>query len=59
MFVGLTGLAIAFNTLLLLAALAVFFAIIRVGVVAREETYLEHKFGDAYCVYKARVRRWL
>lgn len=59
MFVGLTGLAVAFNTLWVLAALVVFFAIIRFGVVAREEAYLERKFGAAYRDYKAHVRRWL
>ena len=59
MFVGLAGLAVAFNTLWLLVALVAFFAIVRFGVVAREETYLERKFGDAYRDYKARVRRWL
>jgi protein-S-isoprenylcysteine O-methyltransferase Ste14 len=32
---------------------------IRYGVVAREEAYLERRFGDAYGDYKARVRRWL
>jgi protein-S-isoprenylcysteine O-methyltransferase Ste14 len=32
---------------------------IRYGVVAREEAYLERRFGDAYGNYKARVRRWL
>ena len=32
---------------------------IRFGVVAREEAYLERRFGDAYQAYKARVRRWL
>jgi protein-S-isoprenylcysteine O-methyltransferase Ste14 len=32
---------------------------IRYGVAAREEAYLERRFGDAYRDYKARVRRWL
>lgn len=32
---------------------------IRYGVVAREEAYLERRFGDAYRDYKARARRWL
>ncbi len=29
------------------------------GVISREETYLEAKFGDAYIGYKGRVRRWI
>ena len=32
---------------------------LRYAIVAREETYLERRFGDAYRDYKARVRRWL
>ena len=32
---------------------------VRYGVVAREEAYLERRFGDAYLDYKRRVRRWL
>jgi protein-S-isoprenylcysteine O-methyltransferase Ste14 len=42
--------------LILTAPLAV---TIRYGVIAREEAYLERRFGDAYRDYKARVRRWL
>jgi len=59
MLVGLAGLAVAFDTLWLLVTLVPFFAIIRFGVVAREEAYLDRKFGDAYRSYRARVRRWL
>ena len=32
---------------------------IRYGVVAREEAYLERRFGDTYRDYRAHVRRWL
>lgn len=33
--------------------------VIRYGVIAREERYLEAKFGAEYLAYKGRVRRWL
>jgi protein-S-isoprenylcysteine O-methyltransferase Ste14 len=59
MFLGLIGLAIALNTLWLLVVMVLFALILRYGVVAREEAYLERKFGDAYRGYRSRVRRWL
>lgn len=34
-------------------------AVIRYGVIAREEAYLEARFNTAYVDYKNRVRRWL
>jgi len=59
MIVGLIGLAIAFDSLWLLVALMPFALVIRYGVVAREEAYLERKFGDVYRRYHSHVRRWL
>ena len=59
MFGGLIGLGIAFDNLWLPLMLVPFAFIIRYGVVAREEAYLERKFGDAYRSYRQRVRRWL
>lgn len=57
MFLGLAGLAVAFDTLWLLMTLVVFALVLRYGVVAREELYLERKFGSGYLDYKSRVRR--
>jgi protein-S-isoprenylcysteine O-methyltransferase Ste14 len=59
MFLGQTGLAVGFNSLWLLATLVAFYLVVRYGVVAREEAYLERKFGGAYLDYKSRIRRWL
>jgi protein-S-isoprenylcysteine O-methyltransferase Ste14 len=59
MFLGLIGLAVAFDSLWLLTMLVPFALVIRYGVVAREEAYLERKFGDPYRGYRSRVRRWL
>ena len=59
MFVVYGGIGVAARslwTLLLTLPLAI---TIRYGVVAREEAYLERRFGDAYGDYKVRVRRWL
>ncbi len=46
MFLGLIGLAVAFDSLWLIVLLVPFYLVIRYGVVAREEAYLEGKFGD-------------
>jgi protein-S-isoprenylcysteine O-methyltransferase Ste14 len=59
MFLGLIGLAAGFNSIWILAALIPFCIVVRYGVVAREEAYLERKFGDGYLGYKSRVRRWI
>jgi len=42
-----------------LALLIPTLAVIRYGVIAREEEYLERKFGEAYRRYRSVVRRWL
>jgi protein-S-isoprenylcysteine O-methyltransferase Ste14 len=59
MFLVYAGIGIAaLNPWILILTLPLAIAI-RYGIVAREETYLERRFGDAYRTYKARVRRWL
>jgi protein-S-isoprenylcysteine O-methyltransferase Ste14 len=58
MLLGQTGIAIGFDNLWVLAMLVPFYLVIRYGVVAREEAYLERKFGDVYLGYKSPFRRW-
>jgi protein-S-isoprenylcysteine O-methyltransferase Ste14 len=55
MFLGLIGLAIAFDNLWLLIILVPFALVIRYGALAREEAYLGRKFGDVYYSYRSRV----
>jgi protein-S-isoprenylcysteine O-methyltransferase Ste14 len=43
----------------LLATLAAGVTIVATVVVAREERYLEERFGATYVAYKGSVRRWL
>lgn len=63
MYVGLTiaqiGIGFALNAGWLLIALIPTLIIMRQLVIAREERYLEAKFGAEYTAYKATVRRWL
>ena len=56
---GMIGLMLAFDTLWILITAVPLYFVIRFGVVAREEAYLERKFGAPYLEYKSRVRRWL
>lgn len=53
------GIAIAVNSVWLLATLVGAVALIHYVVIPREEQYLERKFGAQYLDYKAAVRRWL
>lgn len=55
-YLGLAALADSLWVLVLVAPLLI---VLRYGVIAREEAYLEAKFGEPYRAYKARVRRWL
>lgn len=63
LYVGLMGLLLGigliFNTWWGVLALVPVFLILHSGVVLREETYLERKFGEPYRTYKASVRRYL
>ena len=59
MFLIYAGIAIAVRSPWLLILTLPLFVTMRYGVVAREEAYLEQRFGEAYRAYKAHVRRWL
>jgi protein-S-isoprenylcysteine O-methyltransferase Ste14 len=53
------GIALVTNAPWVLVVLPVAIAVIDRGVIAREERYLERKFGTPYVDYKRRVRRWI
>ena len=53
------GIAVAADNAWVLLLLAPTLIVIRYGVIAREERYLERKFGAGYLAYKNRVGRWL
>ena len=53
------GIALMVNSAWMLAGLVPAAVVLRYGVIAREERYLERKFGEQYRHYLGRVRRWL
>jgi protein-S-isoprenylcysteine O-methyltransferase Ste14 len=53
------GIAVMSSAVWVLLPLPVVLAVIDRGVIAREERYLERKFGDEYLSYKRSVRRWV
>lgn len=58
MFLMYAGIGASVRGLWILILLLPLAAVIRYGVVAREEAYLERRFGDPYRSYKAQVHRW-
>jgi protein-S-isoprenylcysteine O-methyltransferase Ste14 len=63
LYVGLTcffvGLTLAFDTGWGFVVLVPLLVVMHFGVVRREESYLERKFGEEYRQYRGRVRRYL
>ena len=53
------GLAIGLNAWWAVALTPILIWIVQIGVIAREEGYLEKKFGNEYARYKQQVRRWI
>jgi protein-S-isoprenylcysteine O-methyltransferase Ste14 len=53
------GLALLLGVIWSLAFLPAVLLMVDRLVIAREERYLEAKFGEEYRTYKGRVRKWL
>jgi protein-S-isoprenylcysteine O-methyltransferase Ste14 len=53
------GIGLLWCDLVPIALTLPFAVVLQAGVIAREERYLEAKFGEAYTAYRRRVRRWL
>lgn len=59
MTVLVAGIGLAVHTLWVLVMLVPVWAVMRYGVIAREEAYLERRFGEDYRRYRRSVRRWI
>lgn len=63
MYLGFTllylGISVWVNTVWPLLPLPLILLTMQYGVVAREEGYMERRFGEDYRQYRTRVRRWL
>lgn len=59
MIVLLLGIGVMVDSAWMMAMAIPFALVLRFGVIAREERYLEAKFGDSYRAYRASVRRWI
>ena len=53
------GIGVAVDGIWLIVMLAPTLIVMHYGVIAREERYLEAKFGGQYLKYKRSVRRWI
>ena len=59
MIVLLLGIGVMVDSVWIVVLAVPFALVLRYGVIAREERYLEAKFGDSYRGFRARVRRWI
>jgi protein-S-isoprenylcysteine O-methyltransferase Ste14 len=55
----LLGVGVMVDSAWILTMAIPFALVIRYGVIAREERYLEAKFGESYRRFRASVRRWI
>jgi len=53
------GLAVAIDSVWVAVLVIPVLIILTIGVISREERYLERKFGEEYLAYKRTVRRWI
>lgn len=57
--IGITGIALISNHLVVIIGLPLFFIILYYFLIQREEAFLEQVFGENYRAYKARVPRFV